>query len=772
MKTIKYFLLFLFTCIVSLLMAQDKVTISGYLTDDTTGEALLYGNVFTKNTTSGTTSNEYGYYSLDIPANEPVTVVYSYLGYVNSERSLELKANKVVNVGLLSGSELQEVEVTSTRLSSEQEEVQSTKMSTIDLPMELIKTIPTVGGELDIIKVIQLLPGVTKGGEGTSGMFVRGGDADQNLVLLDEATVYNISHLFGFFSVFNPDAIKDLTLTKGAFPAQQGGRLSSILDIRMKEGHKQGIHGEGGIGILSSRLTLEGPIVKDKASFLISGRRTYIDKVLGAVGVTVPYYFYDFNAKLNYTISDKDRIFVSSYFGNDVLRFDDTDVQVEDEEEDGVESLFGFGFELGNFTQTVRWNHIYNPKLFSNLSLIHTSFNYDIKGNVGNNSILIKSKIDDIGLKLDFTQFQSENQKYRFGAQIINHRFRPNILSTQGDLTEFIENREGVLQNTLETAIYGSSETKIGDKLNVNAGLRISNTFVKGKAYVGVEPRLAASYILSENQSIKASYSRMYQYMHLVSSATVSLPTDLWYPVSARVKPQSSDQIAIGYEQYLAAPKLKVSVEAYHKWMRNLIEYKEGSNLILNDNFEDLLLQGTGRAYGAELLVRKNEGKLNGWIAYSLSWSNRLFDGLNKGEVFPAKYDRRHVLSIVGNYEINKRLSFSANWEYLSGSRFTPIIGQYLYPDASLTSIDIIPVYTKRNEIELSANHRLDVNLVIRNKATKRFRSEFHIGGYNVYSRAQPYRVRVVLDEETGGLKYQENGLFGFIPSLAWNFKF
>lgn len=758
----------------SISFAQNIATISGYLTDQSSGEALIFANIYIKNTTTGVTTNEYGFYSIDIPPSEEVVLVYSYIGYELLEKTVQEATDKTLNVALSAqGAMLETVEVVAEKVTTEEEEIQSTQMSTVTLPVEEIKTIPNIGGEVDIIKVVQLLPGVTKGGEGSTGMFVRGGDADQNLVLLDEATVYNISHLFGFFSVFNPDAIKDISLIKGAFPGNYGGRLSSVLDIRMKEGNNQQFHGEGGIGLLSSRLTLQGPILKNKASFLLSGRRTYVDQVMKAVGIALPYYFYDFNAKLNYTISDKDRLFFSSYFGDDVLAFDQEDLENNGGGEEEEEDLgLNFGFNLGNFTQTLRWNHIYNPKLFSNFSLIHTSFNYDIEGDFLDNSVLVKSEIRDFGGKFDFTKYQSEKTKYKFGMHLIYHRFRPNIVSASGEITDFIRDRKGVVQGTLESALYGNAEFEVNDKLKTNIGLRLSGANAKNKFYFNVEPRVAATYVMSKRHSFKASYSRMTQYMHLVSSSTVALPTDLWYPVSEGVKPQSSDQIAIAYERYLPKADVKLSVEAYYKWMRNLIEYREGSNLILNDNFENLLLQGKGQAYGLEFLLRRSKGRFNGWLAYSLSWSHRDFDELNGGKRFWAKYDRRHTFSAVLNYNITRRMTFSAVWEYISGARFTPLVAQYLYPNASLSNIEIIPIYTERNKLKLSNTHRLDVNLVFRNKTSRKFKSEFHIGAYNLYNRAMPFRVSVVLDEETGGLKYEQPGLFGFIPSIAWNFQF
>ena len=750
---------------------QEKITISGYLNDENNGEGLLYGNIVIKNSTIGANSNEYGFYSIDVPKSELITLVYSYLGYEPFEVLINESNSKTIDVKLSpQGENLTEVKVVAKKIESPKEDIRSTQTSSINIPIKEIKTIPSLGGEVDIIKVVQLMPGISKGGEGGTGMFVRGGDADQNLVLLDEAVVYNIGHLFGFFSVFNPDAIKDLTMIKGGFPAHYGGRLSSVLDIRMQEGNNRKLQVDGGVGLLSSRLTVQAPIIKDKASFLISGRRTYIDQVFKAVGVALPYYFYDLNAKFNYKISEKDRIYLSGYFGDDVLSFDETDIESDDPDAEDFD--LNFGFQLGNFTQTVRWNHIYNPKLFSNISLIHTSFNYDINGKVIDNSVIIKSEIRDLGLKFDFANYKSEKTKIRFGTQLIWHRFRPNILSANGDVAKFIENKPGELINTLETALYVNYDYKVSEDINISAGLRASGALVTDKFFFNPEPRLSASYAINDLQSFKISYSNMNQYMHRVSSSTVALPTDLWYPVSKNVKPQSSNQIAVSYNQYLEKSGLSLTLEGYYKAMNNLIEYKEGSNLILNENFEDLLLQGKGQSWGGELLLRKQNGKITGWLAYTLAWSQRDFDELNDGNKFFAKYDRRHILSFVGNWEINKRFIFSAIWEYNTGSRFTPLRAQYLFPNAGLTNIDFVPVYSKRNEFRLSDSHRLDVNFVIRNKRTKRFKSEWHLGAYNAYNRASPFSIRVRLDEDTGELKYEQPGLFGFIPSIAYNFNF
>lgn len=752
---------------------SQTVTISGYLTDASNGEALIYANVVVDNPRLGTSTNEYGYYALDVPANQELSLSFSHLGNAVEQIEINLKSDTIINIKLTQeSSTLAEVTVRAEQNAVVQQ-VQDTRMSSINVQVSQVQNLPSLGGEVDVIKVMQLLPGVSKGGEGTSGMFVRGGDADQNLVLLDEATVYNLGHLFGFFSVFNADAINDLMMIKGAFPANYGGRLSSVLDIKMKEGNDQEFHGQGGISLLSSRLMLEGPLVKDKVSFLVSGRRTYIDQVFGAVGINLPYYFYDLNAKVNWKISNRDRIFVSSYFGDDVLSLNSDEAAANaDEDSTEVGDLgLNFGFQLGNMTQTVRWNHIYNPKLFSNLSLTHTFFRYNIFGNFIGNSILIRSEIRDLGLKFDFTEYRSNKLTLKYGGQITNHSFKPNIVSTQGEISDALASSQGALQTTLEFALYADAAYDINDRLRVQGGLRLSSSFVPNGIYLGPEPRISGRYLINDESSFKMSYSRMYQYMHRVSSSSVALPTDLWYPVSANVRPQSSDQMAIGYEKAFPSIKTLISVEAYAKTLRNLIEYREGANLILNDNFEDQLLQGRGNAQGLEFLIKRDAGKLTGWVGYTLSWARRNFDELNNGETFWAKYDRRHYLTLVINYEFTERFAFAAVWEYTSGARFTAQIGQYLVPNSSLTNIDIIPVYTERNAVRMSPSHRLDLNFIIRSKRSRRFKGEWHLGGYNVYNRATPYRINVELMAD-GSYQYTQPGLFGFIPSIAYNFKF
>jgi len=753
--------------------AQQTV-ISGRILDQESGENLVFASVQVKEINLGTTTNEYGFFSLTVNdadfAGEEIEVLVSYVGYATQSVMVKKGSSKPLKVGLADQiNKLKTVEVKATR-SKQTEELNSTQMSTIHVPMEQIAYIPSLGGETDILKVMQLMPGVSRGTEGTTGMFVRGGDADQNLVLLDEAPVYNVGHLFGFFSVFNSDAIKDMTMIKGGFPAHYGGRLSSILDIRMKDGHHNKFHGSGGVGLLSSKLTLEGPIVKEKASFLVSARRTYIDQVVSAVGSELPYYFYDLNAKLNVSISDKDRIYYSGYIGKDVLKFSDTE-QSEDGSEGALD--FRFGFDLGNITNTLRWNHVYSSRLFSNVSLINTNFDYNINGKFDSNNLLIKSKIQDYTGKVDYQYYASPQNTIKFGATLTQHVFRPNVISTSGEISEFLESGDGGKIDFQETAVYFNSDRElIGSLLKVNFGGRFSASKVESKFYTGIEPRLSLRYSLTEFAAVKASYSRMKQYLHRVSSSTVALPTDLWYPVTDNVKPQSADQVAVGFHYLFPKLKTALTIEGYYKWMDNLIEYREGANLILNNNFEDELVQGKGDSYGMEFLLKRDEGRFIGWIGYTLSWATRDFEELNGGKTFFAKYDRRHDLSIVGTYKISKRLTFAATWVYATGSRFTARTGQYLVPNPALTGIQVIPIYTERNAVAMSASHRLDLNFVVKSKEARKFRSEWHFGGYNIYNRATPYRINITPIENGIGYKYEQPGLFGFIPSIAYNFKF
>ena len=746
----------------------QSFTLSGYLRDSTSGEALVSGTVLETAGRRGAYTNSYGFFSLTLPAGS-YQVVFSYIGYLPDTQRINLNTNRTLTISLAPTTTLAEEVVIYATQDAYSREVGSAQMSQITLGMKQIKMVPSLGGEADIMKVIQLLPGITKGGEGTTSILVRGGDPDQNLILLDEAVVYNVSHLFGFFSVFNPDALKDLTVLKGGFPAQYGGRLSSVLDITMNEGNLQRYHLKGGIGLLSSRLTFEGPIVKDKGSFSLSGRRTYIDQVLGLVGVPVPYYFYDFNAKANYQLSPSDRLYLSAYLGNDVLYAPELDLGNDSTGEPAVAPP-DFGFQLGNLTATLRWNHLFNQRLFSNTSLIFTRFQYNIRGQFLGNEIFVGSEVMDVGVKSDLGYYLSPEHTLRFGAQGIVHQFRPNVISAAGDISQLIQNREVDPILATELAMYAQHEWQMARDWKIHYGLRLSAADVPGKFYPAVEPRLSVVYTLSDRHSLKFGYAAMTQYLHLVSSSTVALPTDLWYPVTEQIKPQRAHQVAGSYTLHLPKIRSLITVESYYKAMNNLTEYREGANLILNDNFASELLQGSGEAYGVEFLFKRDEGRLNGWIGYTLAFSQRFFEELNGGQAFWAKYDRRHDLSVVLIYQISQRLSVSGVFSYLSGPRFTPQIGQYLSPTPGLDGVELIPIFAPRNSVRLSPGNRVDLNFVLRNKPTKRLKSEWAFGVYNLFNAPTPIRVNINYSPERG-LYYTQPSFLGRVLSVAWNFE-
>lgn len=760
---------FLFTLIfifsATFLSAQNSYTISGTVSDSSSNESLIGAIVSVKGTTKGMATNVYGFYSLTLPEGEYELVV-KYTGYSAKTVAVSLHANTQVDLVISNTATMKEVVITAEK-DKNAEQITSTQMSSISIPVEQIRYVPTIGGETDVIKVMQLMPGVKRGGEGQNTMLVRGGSGDDNLILLDEATVYNVSHLFGFFSVFNNDALKEVTMFKGGFPAQYGGRISSVMDIRMKDGDMQKYHVDGGIGLLSSHLTIQGPLKKDTCSFILSGRRSYIDQVFRiAYGQDLlPYYFYDATLKINYKLNTNNRFYFSTYVGDDVLRPPKMD-----------SSFFDGGFRLGNFTATARWNHVFNQKLFSNMSFIHTRFRYDVEANIPGNSFLAKSRIADFGLKYDFSYYKDPYNTFRYGISTTMHGFRPNVVNTAGTISDFIRSREGNLVLNSETGIYFQHEWQARHNLNVSYGFRESFLIAKDAFYTSPEPRVAATYILNEEQSIKLSYCRMTQYLHLVSSSAIALPTDLWYPVTKRVKPIYSDQVAVGYNHNF--PKLKsiVTVEAYYKFMKNLIEYREGAVLVLNDNYENELISGNGESYGFEFFFQRNSGKLTGWVGYTISWTTRKFDGLNGGKEYYARYDRRHDLSVVGTWEATPRFVLSAVWVFSTGQRFTPVIGYFLQPNSSQTNINTLPIYGDRNSTVLPSAHRLDISLTFKSKAVSnrrwlKWQGEWSIGAYNFYNRAQPYRIELESNPD-GSVKYVSKGLFGFIPFVAYNFRF
>jgi CarboxypepD_reg-like domain/TonB-dependent Receptor Plug Domain len=765
LRKIIFILTLLMFCSVSA-FAQQQYTIGGTVSDSTSKESVIGAIVTVSGTNKGMATNVYGFFSLTLPEGE-YDLNIKYTGYKTKTVHVSLHANVSLDIPISNSSnEMNEVVITAVK-DKNQETVSSTQMSSISIPVEQIRYVPTIGGETDVIKVLQLMPGVKRGGEGQNTMLVRGGSGDDNLILLDEAVVYNVSHLFGFFSVFNNDALKDVTMIKGGFPSQYGGRLSSVMDIRMKDGDMQNYHVDGGIGLLSSHITIQGPIKKDTCSFILSGRRSYIDQVFRAAYKQdiLPYFFYDATLKLNYKINENNRLFYSAYIGDDVLRPPKND-----------SSLFDGGFRMGNFTTTARWNHIYNQKLFSNLSFIHTRFRYDVEASIPGNSFLAKSRIADFGLKYDFTYFKSTENTLRFGFLGTFHGFRPNVVNTAGTISDIIRSREGELVVNFESGLYIQQELKVRDNLNVSYGFRQSFLIGSDVFYTSPEPRGSVTYLFNENQSVKLGYSRMTQYLHLVSSSAIALPTDLWYPVTKKVKPIYSNQIAAGYNHNFPKLKTIASIEVYYKHMRNLIEYREGAVLVLNDNYENELIEGQGESYGMELFLQRNAGRFTGWIGYTISWTTRQFDEINNGKKYYARYDRRHDLSFVGTCEITKRFIISAVWVYSTGQRFTPVIGYFLMPNSSTTNVNTLPIYGERNGTVLPAAHRMDISFIIKsrekaNRKWMKWQGEWSFGAYNLYNRAQPYRVEVQSNDD-GSLKYVSRGLFGFIPFISYNFRY
>lgn len=765
-----------------------RYTLSGYVTEKTTKEQLPGATIGIPKSKVYTTTNSYGFYSVTLDSGA-VEIYIFYSGFKTEKVSLLLNGNRSLNIEL-AAQELEEVEVIAEKDTKISEEVQ---MSSIDLPVEQIKKIPALLGEKDVLKVIQLLPGVQKGSEGNAGIYVRGGGADQNLILLDEAPVYNANHLFGFFSVFNGDALKSVELIKGGFPARYGGRLSSVIDLQMKEGNKKEFHGEGGIGIIASRITIEGPILKDKASFVISARRTYIDAL---VGPFLPktnkggYYFYDLNAKLNYIINENNRIYLSGYFGKDKFYS-----VYKDENYESNNNL-----NWGNATSTLRWNHILNPKIFLNTSFIFTNYQLGIggveKSNGSNFELNYSSRIRDYGLKLAFDYYPSTLHTIKFGLNTVVHSFLPKaVVIKSSNQNESINNKPKPLYSS-ENAFYIEDDWKISDRLRTNVGLRLSSFTSTNKTYVNAEPRISTRYILSNNFSVKASYSMMYQYVHLLTNSGIGLPTDLWVPSTRLVKPQRSQQIALGLAKDFAKIDVTVSIEGYNKWMKNVILYKEGASFANissnpdnadlskkesanNLNWQNLVTAGNGLSYGTEFFIQKKVGKFTGWIGYTLSWTWLKFDSLNFGKRFPARYDRRHDISLVGLYKISDRVNITAVWVYGTGNAITlplatnkvehhlfdtPVNGDETYPGT-------VNAYSDRNSLRMAPYHRLDVGVQF-TKKRKRYERTWEFSIYNAYNRQNPFFYYTEFDKNQNRLKIMQFSLFPIIPSISWGFKF
>ncbi|HEX9509521.1 MAG TPA: TonB-dependent receptor [Puia sp.] len=757
------------------LLAQARHTINGTVRDTKSGETLIGASItLLELPHSSALSNAYGFYSINAPAGN-YRMVVSFTGYDNDTLTISLSKDIVVPVGLSTGGQqLQEVVVSANRNNNN---VSKPLMGVQKLSISEIKDLPVLFGEKDILKTIQLLPGVQSGGDGNSGFYVRGGGTDQNLILLDEATVYNPSHLLGFFSTFNSDAIKDVTLYKGAMPSEYGGRLSSVLDVKMNDGNNKEYHASGGIGLIASRLNVEGPIEKDNGSFIVSARRTYADLFLKLSKDTSTknskLYFYDINAKANYKLGEKDHIYLSGYFGKDVLGQGNT-----------------FGINYGNTTATFRWNHIFNSRLFSNTSLIYSKYDYSITINSGNNDIGINSYIRDYHFKEDLQYYINSNNKVNFGIDVIDHTTSPGVISASQS-SSFnpisIQNK-----HALESAAYISHDLALSDNLNINYGLRANSFAVMGpgnfytydkngnvldtatyasgklvKNYFNLEPRFSASYKLNTSSSVKLSYTRTTQNLHLLSNSTSANPTDVWIPSSNNVKPEISDQVSAGYYRNFKDNAYEFSSEIYYRDLQNQIDYKNGAQLIANVNVESQLIFGKGRAYGLELFFKKKVGKLTGWVSYTLSKTERKFDGVNNFTWYPANQDRTHNLSVVGIYKLNKKWTLSADFVYYTGNAVTWPSGKYQ------VNGQIAFLYTERNGYRMPAYNRLDVGATLQGKKTKKFDSNWNFSIYNLYGRENPYSISFQQDPgDPSKTRAQQVALFRWVPSITYNFKF
>ncbi|MBU0489035.1 MAG: TonB-dependent receptor [Bacteroidetes bacterium] len=787
MRKFRYLLATLIIVSTSIQATAQKHTISGYVREKGSRELLIGVNVYNKKTMTGTVTNNYGFYSLTIP-DDSVELVVSYVGYKPFSTKLFLEKDVIVDAELNPALELDEVEISAER----QEKVsETTRMSVVELPVIQVKEIPALLGEKDVFKVLQLMPGVQSGSEGSSGLYVRGGGPDQNLIILDDALVYNASHLFGFFSIFNGDALKSIELTKGGFPARYGGRLSSVLEMNMKDGNKDHLSGEAGIGFISSRLTLEGPIIKNKASFLVSARRTYIDAIVrpfmnkDAAGVG-GYYFYDLNTKFNYDLDDKNKFYLSGYFGRDKFYF----------KSNGDISLGEAGLFWQNATATARWNHLFNNRLFSNTSFIFSDYTLKIyieeKYDTSVFKLSYTSGIQDYGLKYDLLFLPNPSHSIRVGLLSTFHIFTPSaVVLNDSYMGEFRRSVNEIY--SLESGLYIEDDINLSGRSKVNAGIRLSHFLNDKRHYITPEPRISATYIIQEDLSAKASFSRMSQYVHLLSNTGIGLPTDLWVPATDSVQPQQSWQVAAGFAKDFTKKNLSLTIEGYYKKMDHIITYREGASfLLISDptgadeiNWEDNVTSGQGWAYGAEVMLQRKFGKLSGWIGYTLSWTQLQFNEVNFGNKYFAKYDRRHDISVVAIYKINKDITFSTTWVYGTGNAITLPLAEYeaythnpiptpkyeIEPYPNIYGM-FVSEYGEKNSFRMKSYHRLDMGLQFHKKLGWKHPASrtFELSVYNLYNRKNPFFYFSDNDETKTVLK--QVALFPMIPSISYTLKF
>lgn len=775
---------------------SQKFTISGYIKDQESSESLIGATVVNIKTGAGSAANNSGFYSLTLPGDS-VSVMCNYVGYEPSVLKFKLATDTVLNFLLKSSTLLDDVIISAAK-GDEIHEIN--RMSTTTIPVDQIKALPAFLGEVDVLKVIQLMPGV-KSGEGSTGLYVRGGGPDQNLILLDGVPVYNASHLFGFFSVFNADAINKVDLIKGGFPARYGGRLSSVIDINMKDGNMKKIHGEGSVGIIAAKATIEGPIVKDKTSFIISGRRTYIDALATPLikhiseGDRVGYYFYDVNTKINHIINNRNRIYLSNYMGSDKAyanyssSYGDTTFTTT--------STDNAGLKWGNIITAFRWNSVISPKLFANLTATYSRYRFDVfnrheqhtvpegidEDKVYKNEYV--SGIRDWAAKLDFDYIPGPNHFIRFGVNSIWHKFTPGVYTYRSDAER--DTTIGFKPiHANEISLYAEDDIRLGNNLKINVGAHASGFNVDSHWYTSIQPRISSRYLLGNELSLKASYATMTQFIHLLTNAGLGLPTDLWVPSTARVKPQQANQWALGIAKtYKSA--YEISLEGYYKTMHNLIEYKDGASFadVEKDWQDKVAVNGRGESYGAEILLQKKKGNLSGWIGYTLSWTNRQFDNLNFGKWYPYKYDRRHDLSVALTHTWNERMDFSMAWVYGTGNAFTlpksqyegfPNNGNYYngFGDAvggnNYGTSSQLNYYGNRNDYRMKSYHRLDLSFSFW-KNTKWGQRKWTIAVYNAYNRRNPFYIELGYDKK-GHRKFYQYSLFPIIPSISYSFKF
>ena len=786
-----YFLILFFVTSLNQVSAQP-FSIAGYVKDSSTGETLIGAAIRIPETSIATVTNTYGYFSLSLP-NATKKVLISYIGYKSKLVSINEIKNQQLKIALSPLSlEVKEVVINADR---QDKNVKSTEMSRIELSGEKIKSLPVIFGEPDVLKAITLLPGIKSGGEASTGFYVRGGGPDQNLILMDEAVVYNPSHLFGFLSVFNSDAVKNIEIIKGGMPANYGGRLSSILNVNMREGNNTQYKYSGGIGLISTRLSAEGPIEKEKSSFLVSARRTYID-ILAKPFLPEnikgnSYYFYDMNLKMNFILGDKDRIFVSGYFGRDIL-----DYQSE------VNRNVKFNFGWGNSTGTLRWNHVFSPKLFVNTSAIFNRYELFNDFDFGIGGFKLRSGLQDWNLKSDFTWFMHPKHLAKFGFNYTFHTFQPGILSGNvgtADISDEINK-----QFAHEGAIYFSDEWQVNHRITLNYGLRavafnlvgpykqevfdndnqlpsgVTKEYASGESiafYPRLEPRFSGTFVINDASSVKASFTQTYQFSHLATTSGAQFPFDLWVPSSSLIKPQLAYQYALGYFRNFQQNMYESSVELYYKPMYNQIEFKPGANLFFNQNLEGEMIFGEGLSYGAEFFLRKKVGRLNGWVGYTLSKTTRQFDELNAGQAFFYRYDRTHDLSLLLSYQFNKKWSGNFVFVYGTGNATTLPDARYAYrfgvdPNTGEPKFVFVDKYDKINSFRLPAYHRMDISATYIVKQTNKFESSWNFSIYNVYNRANPYFIYFLPDIEKNEIKAYMVYLFPIVPSIQWNFRF